>query len=205
MHTYRKWTPPASTSIVDVHGWLNDISSAREFAERLIEESEKKGPDTLLLDALSTAAIVRYCRCFTTGIRERLPIGQLPSATEAEIELHKRLCGIRDRHISHAVNQQEAYALYVIIDESREATTGALGLSSQSTAQIPLLPFDAAEMVDLCSKWIVRLKEQLAQENACLMPLVTQLSREELLSLPQDKPQSNDDIHVKRKRGRCDV
>lgn len=205
MHTYRKWTPPASTSIPDVHGWLDDISCSREFAERLIHEGEKESPDTLVLDALSTAAIVRYCRCFTTGVRERLRIEQLPSATDAETELHNRLCGMRDRHICHAVNEQEAHGLYVIVDESREATTGALGFSSQATAQIPLLPLDAAEMVDLCRRWIVWLKERLVQENTRLMPLVTQLSREELLTLPQDHPTSNDDIQVKRKRGRCDV
>jgi len=198
MHTYRKWTPPVSSRIPDIHGWLQDIHSSQELAERLIQEAEAENPDPVLLDALSTATIVRYCRCFTTGIRERLCITQLPSATDADTELHERLRGIRDWHIAHPVNQQEVHALYVIVDESPGATTGALGFSSLSSAQLPLLPFEAKGMLELCNKWIAWLNEQLIQENTRLMPHAVQLSREELLSLPQDEPQSNTDIHARR-------
>lgn len=200
MHTYRKWAPPISTPIPAIHGWLDDISCSREFAERLMQEGESDRPETVLLDALSAAAIVRYCRCFTTGRRERLRIEQLPVATAAEIGLHERICDIRNWHIAHPVNQQEAHALYVIIDESPGATTGALGFSSCATAQIPLVPCEAREMVDLCSKWIAWLEEQLAQENTRLMPLAILLSREELLSFPQDAPQYNEEIRAKRER-----
>jgi hypothetical protein len=200
MHTHRKWTPPVSTPIPDIHGWLDDISGSREFAERLHREAEAPNPDACLLDALSAAAIVRYCRCFTTGLRDRLTIEQLPLASAAEIDFHSRIRGVRDWHISHAVNQQEAHALYVIIDESPGATTGALDFSSRATSQIPLTPEDAREMVALCDKWIIWLRDRLAQEHARLIPLATRLSREELLSLPQDEPQSNEDINAKRPR-----
>jgi hypothetical protein len=183
-----------------IHGWLDDMSSSRKFAERLIQEAESDSPETVLLDALSAAAIVRYFRCFTTGRRERLRIEQLPSATEAETALHERICGMRNWHISHPVNQQEAHAVYVIVDESPGATTGALGISSQATAQIPLEPLEAREMADLCSRWIAWLEEQLAQESTRLMPLASPLSREELLALPRDEPQYNEDVHAKRKR-----
>src|SRR5437764_7327517 len=112
MHSYRRWTLPVETRIPDIHGWLQDIHSAKELAERLIQETEAENPDPILLDALSTATLVRYSRCFTTGGRERLSIRQLPSADGAEIELHERLRGIRDWHIAHPVNLQEVHALY---------------------------------------------------------------------------------------------
>ncbi len=198
MHTYRKWTPPVSSRIPDIHGWLQDIQSSKKLAERLIQEAEAANPDLILLDALSTASIVRYSRCFTSGIRERLSITQLPSATDADTELHKRIRGIRDWHIAHPVNQQEVHALYVIVDESPGATTGALGFSSYSSAELGLLPFEIEGMLDLCNKWIAWLNEQLIQENTRLMPHAVQLSRDELLSLPQDEPQSNTDIHARR-------
>jgi len=166
----------------------------------LVREAEVEEPDALLVDALSVSAIVRYCRCFTTGRRARLRIDQLPSATGADVNFHARLRGTRDWHISHPVNQQEAHALYLIIDESPGATTGAVGISSRATSQISLAPFEAREMVDLCGKWIAWLKDRLAEENMRLMPLVATLSRDELLALPQDEPQCNEDIHARRTR-----
>ena len=200
MPAYRKWTAPVPTSIPDLHGWIADIDSAREFAERLTEECEKQEPEPLLLDALTTAAIVRYCRCFTTGVRSKLHIDKLPSATPVEIEVHERICAIRNWHIAHAVNQQEMHGLYVIVDDSPGATTGAIGFSSQGTSQIPLLPADAAEMANLCSRWIAQLKGELAQENLRLMPLARQLSREEALRLPEGELESSEDIYLKRTR-----
>jgi hypothetical protein len=53
MHTYRKWVPPVSTAIPDIHGWLADMSSAREFAERLIQEAESEDAEGVLIRALS--------------------------------------------------------------------------------------------------------------------------------------------------------
>jgi hypothetical protein len=202
MHSYRRWTPPVASRIPDVTGWLQDMHSAQELAERLIREAGAEPPDPVLLDALSTATLVRYSRCFTTGIRERLSIANLPSTTETEVELHERLRGIRDWHIAHPVNQQEVHALYVILDEAPGATTGAIGFSSLSSTQLSLLPFEAKEMLELCSKWIVWLNEQLIQENTRLMPYANKLSRDELLSLPQDEPQSNTNIHARRTQQR---
>lgn len=200
MNTYRRWTPPIASRHSDIHGWLQDIHSARDLARRLIKEAESGNPDLDLLDALSTTSLIRYSRCFTTGIRERLDIARLPSATDLDVALHKRLRGIRDWHIAHPVNQQEAHALYVIVDESPGATTGALGVSSLLSAELPMKPFEAEEMVALCGKWIIWLDEQLRQEQLRLMPFAKQLTRKELLSFPQGDPQTNEDIYAKRKQ-----
>jgi hypothetical protein len=112
--------------------------------------------------------------------------------------LHERICGIRNWHISHPVNEQEVHAIYVIVDETLGATTAALGLSSQGSAQIPLEPSEAREVIALCDRWVEWLKEQLKLENDRVMPLVMPLSRKELLSLPEGEPQYNEDIHAKR-------
>jgi len=189
----------------DLHGWIADFECARDFAHRLIEEGERDNADPLLVDALTTAAIVRYCRCFTTGIRQRLHMDRLLSATAVEFEAHERIQKIRDWHIAHAVNRQEAHGLYVIVDDSLGATSGVIGISSQGTSQIPLLPADAQELGRLCSRWIAQLKSELAQEHLRLSPMATQLSREEALRLPEGEPESSEDIHSKRTRGPRDT
>lgn len=199
-HTYRRWSPPGPTRIPDIHGWLQDISSTREMARCLLQELTRLEAEPILVDALSTAALIRYSRCFTTGIRERLDISQLPSATDADREFHKRVRGIRDWHIAHPVNQQEAHALYVIIDEAPGATTGALGFSSQSSVDAALLPNEVEALLELCTKWMEWLNGELVAENLRLMPLANLLTRQQLLSLPQDEPQSNPNIRAKRRQ-----
>ena len=196
---YRRWTPPVETRLPDIHGWLEDIHSAHELASRLSHEFDAEKPDPVLVDALSTAALVRYSRCFTTGVRERLSIDGLSSASPSDIDLHHRLRGVRDRHIAHAVNEQEVHALYVILDGSPEATTGAIGFSSFSSAEGPIQPFDVSAMLELCEKWIRCLSTQLTQEETRLIPFAKRLSRAELMSLSQDEPQSNSNVRAKRR------
>ena len=200
---YRRWNPPVETRLPDIHGWLEDIHSAHELASRLSQEVSAENPDPVLLDALSTAALVRYSRCFTTGIRARLSIEELSTASPTDIDLHERIRGIRDWHIAHPVNEQEVHALYVILDGSPEATTGAIGFSSFSSVESPLQPFEVSAMLELCEKWIRWLNTQLIQEQTPLIPLANRFSRAELLSLSQDEPQPNSNIRAKRRQVQC--
>lgn len=197
---YRRWNPPVETRLPDIHGWLQDIHSAHELASRLSHDLRMENPDPVLLDALSTSALVRYSRCFTTGIRARLSIEQLPTASPTDNVLHEKLRGIRDRHIAHPVNEQEVHAVYVILDDSPEATTGAIGFSSFSSANLHLQRSEVSAMLELCEKWIDWLNAQFIQEQMPLIPLVNGLSRNELLSLPQDEPQPNSNIWAKRRK-----
>ncbi|WIV98461.1 hypothetical protein [Kinneretia aquatilis] len=163
-----------------------------------MNELDSETSDPVLLDALSTAALVRYSRCFTSGIRARLSIEELPTATAEDIELHERLRGIRDWHIAHPINKQEVHALYVILDGSPEAKTGAIGFSSFSSVQLPLEKFQVDAMLALCEKWVSWLNTQLIRAQEPLIPVANGLSREELLALPQDEPQPNSNIKARR-------
>lgn len=195
---YRRWTPPFETRVPDIHGCLQDIQSSQELATRLLAELNAENPDPVLLDALSTATLVRYSRCFTSGIRVRLSIEELPTATPADVELHERLRGIRDWHIAHPINKQEVHALYVILDGSPTAMTGAIGFSSFSSVESPLEPSQASAMLELCVKWTDWLKIQLVHAQEPLIPYANRLSRAELLALPQDEPRPNSNIRAKR-------
>jgi hypothetical protein len=197
---YSRWTPPVETHLPDIHGWLDDIHSAQDFARRLSHELDAENPDLLLVDALTTAALVRYSRCFTTGIRIPLSIDALSTALPTDIELHGRLRGIRDWYIAHPVNKQEVHTLYVIFDGSPGATTGVIGFSSRTSAQGALQQAEADAMSELCEKWINYLKSQMTQEEMRLVEHANRLSRTELLSLPQDEPQPNSNIKAKRRQ-----
>ena len=137
--SYRLWAPPIHTGISDVHGWLQDMTSAHEFITRLIKTYREPSPDPELLDAYCIAALIRYSRCFSKGGRERLDFSSLPASSETEKQAHEHLIGTRDWHVAHPVNKQEVYAVHIILDESPGATTGAIGLSSFSSAYLEFI------------------------------------------------------------------
>ncbi len=199
-HIYTRWAPPAETRLADIHGWLSDMQAATDFAATLRIAADDEHSDPVVVDALSTAALVRYSRCFTSGSRERLRIEQLVTATPNEIDLHDWLRGVRDWHIAHPVNLQEVHALYLIVDSSPEATSGALGISSFSSSKLALTPpyIDATER--LCEKWIQWLTPQLIAENQKLAPLTQQLTRAEILALPSDEPEPVSNIKARRRQ-----
>lgn len=200
-YIYRRWTPPEASSVADIHGWLQDINTARALFARLCFELEAASPDDILIDALSAAAVVRYSRCFTSGLRARLkPSEMLATSDAADLELHDRIRGVRDWHVAHPVNVQEAHTLMVIMEAEPYRFPGAIGFSSRATADLPLDPSEMDAAVRLCDRWIRFLEQRLVDAQEALIPLANRLSREELLALPQDELQTSQNIRARRQQ-----
>ena len=195
---YRQWCPPVETPLSDLHGCFDDLFAAREFAERLVAEFDKDSPDSMLLDALTTALFVRYCRSFTTGARIRLQVEDHPSLTPTERKLHARLREVRDWHIAHPVNLQEIQALYVAFDPNPAATTGVIGISATSSTDLGITSHEAEGAVSLCKHWLDWLRPLINQEYTQLRPLADKLSRQELFALPEDEVEPNFNLRARR-------
>jgi hypothetical protein len=200
-YLYRRWSPPDGGKIEDIHGWLQDLEAAQAFFARLCDEFEAEKPDDTLIDALATAAVVRYSRCFASGMRARLnPNDTVPALGERLLSLHERIRGVRDWHVAHPVNNQEVHTLMVILEAAPYRVPGAIGFSSRTTAELPL---DADEMraaIGLCIQWIAFLKQRFLEEQRALIPVANRLSREELLALPEEENQTDSNILARRRQ-----
>jgi hypothetical protein len=197
---YRRWSPPVPTEVEDLHGWLVDLHAAKDMFERQTSLLDNERSDPLLVDALSTSALVRYGRCFTSGIRKRLGLDLLPNATAAELDLHERMRGVRDWHVAHAVNRQEAHGLYIIVNPDPSGQPTVLGISSQSTAALPLDPPEVTAAAELCRRWVVALEERLVAENLRLRPYLDELTRPQLLAMPSQEPSTDANIKSRRRQ-----
>lgn len=197
---YRRWTPPVPTEVEDLHGWLVDLHSAEEMFERQATLLDDERSDPLLVDALSTSALIRYGRCFTSGIRKRLDLDLLPNATASELDLHERMRGVRDWHVAHAINRQEVHGLYVIVNPDPNGLPTVLGLSSQSTSALPLDPAEVAAATQLCRRWVIALEKRLAEENMRLRPYLDDLTHSELLAMPSEEPATDANIKSRRRQ-----
>jgi hypothetical protein len=200
-YLYRRWNPPEVGKIEAIHGWLQDLEAAQAFFARLCDEFEAEKPDDTLIDALATAAVVRYSRCFASGMRARLnPSDMVPALEETLLNLHERIRGVRDWHVAHPINKQEVHTLMVILEAAPYQVPGAVGFSSRATAELPLDPDEMRSATGLCGRWIEFLKQQFLEEQEALIPIANRLSREELLALPEEENQTDSNIHARRRQ-----
>lgn len=202
MESYRLWEPPVSHVLDTVTGHLVDMASAHTFLQRLAILSQGSETDGTAMEAYAVAAVIRYCRCFSSGSRAKLRIKDLETATSAEIELHDHLRGVRDWHIAHPVNQQEVHAVHLIVAPSRNGEFEVRGASSFSAAALPLDSVQAELAISLTNKWLDLLKKRIVDEQLRLRPYAQALSREELLALPERNPEPNRDIRARRQQSR---
>lgn len=199
--TYRLWVSPEPHCLADITGCLVDITEAKSCIERLLVISPTSD-DRTVADALSIAAVVRYCRCFTTGNRQMLDIKILSTATCDEVSVHERIRGIRDWHVAHPVNLQEVHALHLIVNKDPTASELVLGISSYQANSLLLTVEELNVALSLCRKWISFLQSKMVEEQLRLRPYVEQLSREHVLALPIEEPEPNSNISARRSKKR---
>jgi hypothetical protein len=197
---YRLWDCPVPHCLEDITGYLVDIQTARSCAQYFF--GIRSDPDDMIVpQALVIAAVIQYCRCFTTGIRQRLDIDSLTTASSDEVTLHHRIQEVRNKHVAHPVNQQEQYSLHLILNQDSTASNLILGMSSLEVTSFPLKSDELSMMISLCEKWIEFLIKKKKEEVLRLKPYVDQLSREEILALQIAEPQPNDNLQARRKQG----
>ena len=181
-------------------GYFVDLKAAQACIEQLLEMT--LAPDTLTVaEALSTAAVIRYCRCFASGIRQKLDINSLITASAKEIAIHDRMRGVRDWHVAHPVNQQEVHALHLIVNDDPNANDLVLGMSSYQATSRPLKTDEFRLALSLCSKWVTHVQDKVVEEQLRLKPYVDQLSRADILALPTMNPDTNSNIQARRTQG----
>ena len=194
---YFRWTPSAPTTLADLEGLRCDIWDARDFFGRFKDSASSA--DYLTLDALASAAVVRYSRAFGSGVRRmRLAIDSLPDVSAVERATHKHIQNVRDKHVAHAVNAMETNDIYVCVARDGDSNRMVTAVSSGTATGVPLSAEVCERAYMLCGRWLDYLHETSLAESARLLPIARQLSCEELSALPRGPIQPGDDPKSRR-------
>jgi len=100
-----KLTSESARKFADLHLILGDI----HFAINCLKEAKKSGipnDSDLQSKALIFSGIVTYGRCFKTGVRS-IDLNALIQRDTFDKHIHKYLIALRDKHITHSVNDFE--------------------------------------------------------------------------------------------------
>ncbi len=195
--SYRLWVCPEPNSLAELTGWLVDMTEAKFCMEKLLVISSTDY-DLTVADAISTSAIIRYCRCFASGQRKKLEIDNLHTISSEEVSAHEYMRQVRDWHIAHPVNQQEVNAIHLIVNDDPNSPELVLGMSSYQATRRSLRDDQLHNALSLCNKWIEYLESKMVEEQLRLKPFMQKLSREEILALPINDPEPNANLKARR-------
>jgi hypothetical protein len=155
----------------------------------------------VLVDALSTAIVVRYSRCFTTGVRDRLKdeiIAELPEDLRA---IHAFVRLARDKYIAHSVNALEENNVTVHVREHPDPPALG-GVGTLQARSLVLSPEDASQVGALCRAVISAVSDLMREQEDIVKKEIDSQPLEEIYDLPEPSAYVPNwrEIHLSRKR-----
>ena len=172
---------PEAEVFADLTGTRYDLESARSLARKLQSVMEEEKPDYELVDALTTAILVRYSRQFCGGVRRWPTEDALDELSEDQHYKHRRLRNFRDKHIAHSVNaleENQPIARYV---EGREHTEGVYSVEYHHGRVVGLSLGETENVIELTTAMIEYVDCLLDVEKDALLAKVRSLSFDQML------------------------
>jgi hypothetical protein len=181
-HTWVDLHIAEAARLADLSGILWDLRQAREFAKLLADEFGAAKPNWQLVEPLSVAATVMYCRPFMGGVRHRLGEDDLKILTPEQRQAHDHLRAYRDKHIAHSVNPFEENIPRANYCVERVKEEGISGISYGGGRVVSLSGADVAAIIELTTLLQTHVESQVAAEQARLLPIVRSMPLEQVLA-----------------------
>ena len=174
---------PEAGDLMDAHGIRRDFVTSKAEAHYLLSHLANADPiDFLLIQALTTSLIVRYCRPFAKGVRKsqiaRDLVGEL-SSTEGLY--HQRNLDLRNKHIAHSVNSFETNYLYAEWIEKPMMPSTITKIGVAETKIIGLNSAELEAIVSITEKYIGSLDKLIAAETQRVLELAKRADNEAIL------------------------
>lgn len=185
----------------DLHGVSRDLEMARKLcliAKDLGNDDANQG---IAVDGLLSAALIRYMRCFSSGVRKSLKSEDVEKLGAEVVEAHDFLKGFRDKHLAHSVNHYEDCFANVdlrINDGSLEKIYGLLPGSSR----VILSNDNGSALLMLIDMMICLVVEKKCTAENAVVDVLNSLGNEVVLNFQprQSKEISPSKIGASRKK-----
>lgn len=169
--------------VVNVSNYLIQVMEQRE---RQQGEPTSVGTSSFLEQALYTAALVAYVRCFSTGKRKhRLDDSIFKGDAEHLLERHQYYKNTRDKHIAHSVNAFEITKTAAWIKGQDTDAPEIQMVGAIYTYMMSETIDDIRSMMKLATYVQTIVHGRLNNANLKLSERVHNLSKEELKKLKQ--------------------
>lgn len=107
---------PEAAYLADLYSVLDDLSISSFLCSHVLEAAKRGEHANPIIEAIASAAIVRYLRCFGGGVRLGLSQTHLNQLQPENLKNHLYLKDLRDKFIAHSVNPfEESYVNATIV------------------------------------------------------------------------------------------
>ena len=165
---------PKGQRMADIDGIRHDLRVCRDCCQKylaLLSKGMKGENDHFLSEVLVTTAFTKYGRCFKGGVRIKTTKEILDQLTDEDLEVHQVLVDIRDKHVSHSVNEFERSQVSVWLrheSPEREVTNVSIGTTYISAPDAAVFS-SWIVLIDKIDKW---LHQEFQAESQRLAQLV---------------------------------
>lgn len=165
---------PEAALLADLYGILHDLDTAKEWCTKVTKNSRTTSWDMWSDEAITTGAIIKYFRCFTTGVRFGLRRDDIANIGDKLLKKHDYHKSLRDKFIAHPVNPfDESY-----VNVSITVNDGELSLSPKLYAghtQLLLSHHEATELLELIMAVKNCVTKIIADEEKKLHEVISKL------------------------------
>jgi hypothetical protein len=161
-----------AAALADLSGASIDLEGARDLAKYLAGRYESGASGLEVVDAFSTAILVRYARPFMTGVRLKLGADILAGLNSEQGQLHEKFMAWRSKHAAHSVNPFEENFVVAYYNQDTVTETGIQSISVQQDRLVGLSMRDLVDIQSLADTLLSIVKARIDAEKARVLEIV---------------------------------
>lgn len=179
---------PSAQVLADQASIIGDLQFVMECCKRLLTELAvpEQNRDAVVPQALWSAALVAYGRCFGKGKRFGLTVDDvqtLPLQGEV-LKYHKWVIEERNRLTMHSANPFEATKIGAALSQPGQAKRRVEGIAILSTSHVLVDDTGVRQLGGLASELAKQTAESAQQQQDTVLADAQQLSIDSLYALP---------------------
>lgn len=193
---------PEARLLADLASQANDLQATADLCDLALAEFSKESLLVGLLEALTCGAVVRYARCFSSGVRANFPNSLLDGLSENQNKDHKFFIDLRNLYIAHSVNvfEETAIVAYLVPEERGPCGVASIGVQHDRLASLGAKDF--TRLKALSSDLHQRMSIIIEKEKQKVLDAARRLPVDGLYSQvdPPKKVAGDSDVTKRRKR-----
>ncbi len=155
---------PRAKALADLGAVAQDLKFVMRCCTKLAREMREDPDDSVLLQALFTAAVITYARCFNSGKRGGLNDSDL---TKLGLEgdprgFHRQVMDMRSKHIAHSANPFEMTSVGAVLSPLEADPRQVEGIATFSVRHIAFDADGIWQLFEICKRLIDEVIAQRA-------------------------------------------
>jgi len=151
--------------LADLTGVEVDLSATEDTCNLLLTKTSEEQADWTLVEALCSAALIRYGRAFASGIRAGVPNEVITSLSDELQEMHQYFKNLRDRWIAHSLNAFEENMVHAYLVPEERGPKSIASISVQHQRVITLSAMDITRLKSLAAEVRKHIATCIEQEK----------------------------------------